>query len=357
MKITEGKLDYYLGELEECYFGYAKQESIKSKAASGGLVTLLSLYLLRERKIDGVVVTSVKTENGQLKAFNYIAKNEKEILAARGSIYMDFNYFNIISEIENFQGKLAIVALPCQIIFLKELMKKNKKLKEKIGYTIGLFCGHLSRPELIHQILKKNKIAIGEIEEFKFRTGHWRGEMKIKYKNKEEKKMDFKKFSVYQNLFFYSAEKCLYCCDHTSEKADISMGDIWSRKMKKNPTKHNAIITRNAFFDEILKQMEEKKLLYLKGVSKKEIFKAQKRSLFFHKHIKARQIVGKVYGYKIVSNPSKNNLARWNDIVASFFIMLNIKISKSSFFSKIIFIIPEKLLLLYLYFIKFFVNF
>ena len=91
MKITEGKLDYYLGELEECYFGYAKQESIKSKAASGGLVTLLSLYLLRERKIDGVVVTSVKTENGQLKAFNYIAKNEKEILAARGSIYMDFN--------------------------------------------------------------------------------------------------------------------------------------------------------------------------------------------------------------------------------------------------------------------------
>lgn len=351
------KMNYYLGKHKKCYFGYAVDENIRDGSASGGSVTAILLNLLAAGEIKGAVVAKTFIDGETVRASNFIATTPEQIMDARSSVYMDFDFFKILDDVKRFDGPVAIVSLPCQARVLRLLMEKDQELNRKIYCLVGLFCGHVSKPELINRVLAKNKIIISDIKKFIFRHGHWRGRSKIVFKDGTAKSMSFKKFSTYQNLFFCSAEKCLFCSDHTAEKADVSLGDIWNRKMKKQKIKRNAIIVRSDKMLVDFKKIISAGQLAVQEVDPAEIFQAQKRSLIYHKHINARSIVGKIFGYKIPFTQEKYNRWRPNDLLSAFFVFLNMKISQNEYGKKIVFMLPEKIWLPYLYFVKFLINF
>ena len=101
MKIKKGNIHYFLGNFENCYVGYSNEEKIRNGAASGGVVTAIVIYLLKKRRIDGVLVSQIEFNNGQINARPFIAKNEKEILDSRTSIYQ--NPLSVSSDVSNFQ--------------------------------------------------------------------------------------------------------------------------------------------------------------------------------------------------------------------------------------------------------------
>ena len=53
MKLTEEKLNYYLGDFVGCYYGYSANKDIRNNAASGGLVSTILVDLLEQNKING----------------------------------------------------------------------------------------------------------------------------------------------------------------------------------------------------------------------------------------------------------------------------------------------------------------
>ena len=59
--IIDGKL--ILGKYLNCYIGYANDSNVRFNSASGGLITALLLFALRERIIDGAIVTRMSKEN------------------------------------------------------------------------------------------------------------------------------------------------------------------------------------------------------------------------------------------------------------------------------------------------------
>jgi coenzyme F420-reducing hydrogenase beta subunit len=340
---------YYLGNSINTRIGYSNNEKIRKDCASGGIVTSILIYLLESKQIDGAFVTKTQITNNGLEAIKYIAKTREEILESRTSIYFDTQFFKHIETIKNFKGKLAIVGLPCEIKYLRERQKWDENFKN-IQVTIGLFCGHASKKELIETVLKQKNIKTADIKKITFRKGHWRGQTHIELNNGKEITFPFSHFSLYQNLFFLSENKCLYCNDHTSEMADISCGDIWDLKFKKTPIKHSAIITRTENGEKFIENMLKLNIISSFNVSEKKIYKAQKRSLLYHKHIKARSIVGKLFGFKIPY--SKKEISRPWDYIAAFIVLINHRISESKFGKKFIFKIPKPILKIYLYIFK-----
>jgi len=354
----KGVLDYnnpekYIGNFKKMYIGYANNKDIREGAGSGGIISSILIYLLKKGEIDGALVSKQTMIDGKIGVKTFIARNAEEILDCRTSIYMDFPIKKHLKDMLEFKGRIAIVALPCFLKTLKKLEKENAGLKEKIPYRISLFCSGNNTGKLIKKILSKNRIKLPEVERIIFRKGHWRGMTHLLMKDGSEKIISYMhNIGTYRNLYYYSLPKCFSCQDHFGFYSDISCGDFWLSEMKNNPIKHTSIITRNEKTDNLLNEMAHNNIIKLQAVSAREILKSQKRALVFKfNSAYARKRVGRFFGFECTAADLEKS--KWNHYIAAFLIALNMKLYKS----KLIDFIPNKLLFVYMCFLRSLISF
>lgn len=357
MKLTQENQEYLLGPLVDCYLGYSNDESIRHSSASGGAVTNILYYLIKNGIIDGALVCRQTIAENRIDYEIRIITNPQEILNFSGSVYFDVPILSAVDQIRDFNGRLAIVGLPCHIRAISGMCKRDEELSKKIALKIGLFCGHNSRRELLLDVLRKKKISESDIDKVIFRRGHWRGKTHVYLKSGEKLVFPFQHFSIYQNLHFDSLRKCIYCTDHTAEHSDISCGDAWLTYLKKDPIKHSIILTRNDTGDKCMKELRREGELYLMKIEPEIVYKSQKRSLIYHKSIEARSKVGRRLGINLSYSVKYKNTARWNDYIAALIALLNIKLSYNARLRRLIFLTPRWLLYPYLFLFKILTNF
>lgn len=356
MKFTKDVENKYLGFVDNAYILYCSDEEVRQGAASGGAVSAILVYLLEKGHIDGAVVTRVKCGEKGIENETFLAKNREEILSAQTSKYTDTSLVRQCRKLlANDNAKVAVVALPCHTSALRRLMQKDARLADQIKYIITLFCGHSCQNYLLDSVLRRKGICPGEVSEFAFRRGHWRGNMQGKLRNGERFSFPFKDFSYYHNLNFFCLNKCLQCHDHTGYESDFSAGDTWLREMKSDSIKHTIVISRNKRSTQIIKQMMEEGVLAGNETDTATVFRAQRRALIYHYNVTARSIVGKKYGIKI--KDTVNARVRWNDWLAAHIIIINHKLSNNENVRDKIFKVPRFIIFIYFLFLKFLQNF
>jgi coenzyme F420-reducing hydrogenase beta subunit len=352
------KEQYYLGKIKDVFIGYASDPSIREGAASGGIVSALLIYLLDNNVIDGTLVSRTVIKEGTLESETFIAKTREQILSCRSSIYFEFNPINpkTIGKMIKFNGRIAVVGLPCDLRILKEFCAKDEALSKKIVLTIGLFCGHNSKKELIFRVLAKKDISIEDMKSLVFRKGRWRGQTHIMLKDGTTLTFPFQHFSTYQNIYILSADKCISCSDHTSEEADIATGDIWISAMKEEPIKHSIFLSRNEKGSKILSEAIKNNILVAKSADAKTVFLSNKRSLIYHKAISARARISSLFGKKIKVTGNEPK-ARWNELVAVFMVIALAKLCVSERGKNFVFTLPQLIIWGYLVIFKLLTNF
>jgi len=345
----------YLGHPRKCFLGYSTNQEYRKNAASGGVATTLLSHLLEEDIIDGALVSQLVFKDQDYQVRSFIASSKKELLNCQSSIYIDFNLPEAFQEIFEREGKYAVVALPCQIRILHKLMEENPELKKKIKLVVGLFCGHTDRPQTLDLFLEKKSIDKGKVEEFTFRKGHWRGRLHIKTREKELA-VNYHEYGVLHNMWYFTPQKCLYCSDHTSELADISLGDAWLSEMKENPIKNNLILTRTVTGEKTFTELIRRNLVQADEIDCEKAFQAQKRIL----HLKKRGLNARLRIMDFFNLPkgSENNFNPLpNDYISSSIILLNQKVGKNRLIQKIIIVLPWQIHYLYLLLLSFLINY
>lgn len=248
------------------------------------------------------------------------------------------------------------MGLPCDLRKLQKICHKDRALAEKIELTIGLFCGHNSKKELMERVLHTKKIPLENVENICFRKGLWRGQTHVMLKNGREITFPFKHFSTYQNMHILSAEKCFYCADHTAETADIAAGDIWVSEMKKQPIKHSVFISRTERGDAHLLGAINDRTITCEGIDIERVFQSNKRALIYHKAIRARALVGRIAGKKLYIK-GKYPKARWNEILAAVLVAVVWKVCRWKRGRDLIFALPRGIVWCYLVVFKILTNF
>ena len=341
----------YVGSYRASYFGYSLIDSIRQNAASGGVVSTLLIDAFREKKIDGALLIRTPVVGGSVEHEFFIAKNEEEVSQAQGSKYIATLFsFKAIPMIREFEGRLAVVCLPCDALILHRTRIAEPEVDAKIALVITLFCGHNSEKDLTDLVLRKLNKENKPISAYRYRFGHWRGNLKLDYVDGNSIIKPFSYFSDYQNLFFFAQKKCLLCGDQTGFDSDIAIGDIWSLKMKKNPIKHNAILVRTEIGEEAIQGLIARDLAKIIPVDISELCAGQSRSLPLHASVNARIWAAKKFGmnFKPVSDEKPTLLEKAIALV----ILFNFSISHSKKWSGIISHLPKFIIKLYLYAFK-----
>jgi coenzyme F420-reducing hydrogenase beta subunit len=312
--------------------------------------------MLKNKLIDGAFVSRQEMVDGKVSGRSFIATTEKEIKESATSIYVDFPLVKYFKDLLDFNGKVAVVMLPCQMEALGKFIEKNPNLREKVVLKICLFCSGNAPEILIRKIFDKNKVNFDEIEKVYFRKGFWRGKTHIALKDGSIRQFSYLyNICTYKNLYYHILPRCLACSDHFGYSADMSCGDVWLKEMKSNHVKHTGVVIRNDKTDAIINQMISKKEIYAEELSPKKMLMSQKRALNFKFYTsKPRRMLGKFFGIEYKGSLSEKYNIR--HFLAAFLILLNIKAANNRFFSKIIFALPRRLSFIYMGLIRILLN-
>ena len=345
------KIEKYVGNVTDAWLTYSTDEEIQQKAASGGTITGLLLHLLETGEIDGTLVCASYVECKEVKTRYLIAKNRADLLKSQDSKYIDTDFAHeAIPLIKQFKGKLALVLLPCDLALITRLTQNDEDLNTKIVFKISLFCGHVSSPELTKLIVRKIKPAGTSLIDFRYRSGHWRGNIVATFENGKTIEKPSSYFKDYQNLYFFCARKCLHCADQTGYTSDISVGDVWLFSMKDNPIKHNALLIRTPAGKDLISNALESESIAGKQVPIDVVCDAQSHSLLIHHNVTARKLAGKLFKMNIAD--PVNDKVRLIDFLVALVVISNYRLSNSNQGWKIISKLPKQVVKGYLYFLR-----
>jgi len=320
---SEEQINKFIGPYNGSFFTYSTDHLVRSNAASGGTVTSILEGLLNRGEIDAAVVCVLEIVDGKVEANFRLARTHEELLEAQGSKYISTRFSSQAMElIRDFEGKLAVVCLPCDAKLLRIATEKSPALKEKVVCVITLFCAHLSSPALTQLVVDRLRPESDAIlSDFRYSSGHWRGRLLAEFDSGQVVSKKKSYFSKYQNLYYFCETKCIHCYDHIGYFGDIACGDIWLQRMKSEPIKHSAVITKTERGLRILQDTKKDGLLFIKPQPVEMIVEAQSHSFKIHYNISARAEAGEKLGLKI--KDEVNEKVRWSDYQVARIILKN----------------------------------
>jgi coenzyme F420-reducing hydrogenase beta subunit len=219
-------IGHYLG----LYAGYAKE--FRATGSSGAIATWSLSTLLSEGAIDAAFC--VTAAEGELEThFEYrVCESAEEIRRAARTRYYPAKLDRIIDYALSHEGRYALVALPCSIKALRLSQLANPILKERIVFTVGIFCGGLKTRYYTDYLAASAGCN---------HTNTCKPEYRIK--NPDSSADDYAfgcqdtngnthtiRMKVLGDMWgtgLFKPNACDYCDDLASELADLSVGDAW----------------------------------------------------------------------------------------------------------------------------------
>lgn len=202
-------------------------ESIRIASSSGGIFSLLALYILQKK---GVVYGAAFDKKFTL--CHQSAENEESLAKLRGSKYLQSSMNNTFQEIKQLlsAGRLVLFSgTPCQVAGLHAFLGKPHPHL----LSVDMICHGVPSPKVWSEYLQEN-VDLSEIKTINFRNKNsgWRNYHLL---IQNEKNQDLLFENQRDSLFLKGFIRNLYlrpsCADCSFKKgnsaSDITLGDFW----------------------------------------------------------------------------------------------------------------------------------
>ncbi len=211
------------GRSRGAYAAFAKDNDLRKKASSGGVITALAVFLLESGTVDGIIHVKADEKQPTLTVCR-VSTTREEIEEGCGSRYSISSPWLELSEMIEPGKKYAAIGKPCDIKALRRL-KEAKGSYSNIIYLLSFFCAGLPSKQANERLLQE----LGCVEECKsltYRGNGWPGYATATGKSGKEYTMEYSKAwggILGRNVHPY----CRVCFDGIGEAADIACGDGW----------------------------------------------------------------------------------------------------------------------------------
>jgi coenzyme F420 hydrogenase subunit beta len=303
-----------LGNMLNLFVGHASQRGVRSRGASGGVITAVLKYLLETGKIDGAIVL-VMDETTPWVSKPIIARSVEEIEAAAQSKYSLSPVNTILSQLAEIEGRFAYVGLPCQVHSLRKLQAAGHAATLKIEYVIGSYCGNILHFDAVRSFLRNNGVeSVEEVADLQYRAGEWPGQMQVTLRSGEV--IALKKFYANYLIPFFMVDRCTMCTDLANEFADIACGDAWSPVYEERGKGWSLVMGRTKRGAGLLEEMADGGYLSLQGLEEQAAIGMHSHMLDFKKRgsflrmerREKRGVSVPDYGFKAVGIPWQRRL-------------------------------------------------
>jgi coenzyme F420 hydrogenase subunit beta len=214
----QGYQDIELGPLHRILMARAADSGVREKAQTGGVVSALMSFALKEGVIDAAVLT--QRDSSHLPA-GFVAGEPEEILNCAGSSYVAGPTLEALNKgpLEG-KKKIGLVGVPCQVLALGKMKNSDLETRtpiDRVSLVIGLFCtwALAYRPFLAHL---RERLDGAEITKLDITPPP---ERLLKVYS-ETTTVDI----PIDDIRSFIRPTCGVCMDMTSELSDLSVGTV-----------------------------------------------------------------------------------------------------------------------------------
>lgn len=266
--------DPWVGRMRSAYVGYVAEDGFRARGSSGGLVSWVAEELMRRGLVDGVAhVVASEDPQEEGRFFRYrISRTDAEIRQGAKSRYYPVELSEVVREIRATPGRYAVVGVPCFIKALRLLCRQDAVLRERVAFTLGLFCGHMKSARMIESFAWQMGVRVEEVQRAEFRikdpsrpASTYTAQLTLldgRVVKRDWWNMPDGDWGA--GFFQYSA--CNFCDDVVGETADISFGDAWVEPYSSDGNGTNVVVIRSGTVDEVVAEAMQEGRLKLEPV-------------------------------------------------------------------------------------------
>jgi coenzyme F420-reducing hydrogenase beta subunit len=252
--------DPFIGRFQTAYVGYVAEGNFREWGSSGGMVSWVATELLRKGLVDGVahVVATINPQE-EKRFFRYqISRTEDEIRAGAKSRYYPVELSEVIKTIRSVPGRYAVVGIPCFIKALHLLRAEDAVLRERVVFTLGLFCGHMKSARLVESFAWQMGVSVEEIVRVDYRLknpdrpANWYTTHFTLRDGRTVWKDWWHLVDGDWGAGFFQNSACNFCDDVVAETADISFGDAWAEPYSSDGRGTNVVVVRSPILQSLI---------------------------------------------------------------------------------------------------------
>lgn len=251
-------VDPLVGRYLTAYVGYAAP-SFRDEGSSGGITTWVLTELLRRELVDGVAHVVATDPQGDGRFFRYrIARTEDEVRAGAKSRYYPVELTDALETICSEPGRYAVTGVPCFVKAVQLLRREDPLVRERVAFTVGLFCGHMKSARFVESLAWQLGVAVDDVAGVDFRRkdpsrpANWyRASLTLRDGRVVEQDWWHLADGDWGAGFFQNAA-CDACDDVVAETADISLGDAWVEPYSSDGLGTNVVLVRSTVLQELV---------------------------------------------------------------------------------------------------------
>lgn len=275
------------------YVAKSNDDTVRYNAASGGVISSLIVFLIKQKYIDGAICVK-QDENNPLENKTIVAISELEVLQASGSRYSPVSNCKVLKNILHDNKKYAFIGKPCEIDAINEMQKYLPELRRKIKLKVSLMCACTPSRKGTLKILQELKIEPSKVTKLSYRGNGWPGSFRVETKDGHQYCIPY--LQVWNNcLSKYSCLRCMVCDDPLGNGADITVGDAWDQELLQNSIGLSAVIVRTESGRKCMDMAIENNVVSVQKVSADDIIRFQKSLIS-----KTENSISNILAYNIV---------------------------------------------------------
>lgn len=272
-----------VGRFASAYVGHVATNGFRDRGSSGGMVSWVLSKLMDRGLIDGAAhVVPVENPQEEARFFRYrISRTQDEVKEGAKSRYYPVEASEVLKTIHETPGRYAIVGVPCFIKAIQLLRREDPILRERIVFTLGLFCGHMKSAGFVESVAMQMGTSLDKVKAIEFRVKDETRPASTYTAGLALTDGTFLKRDWW-NLVdgdwgsgFFQYEACNYCDDVIAETADVSFGDAWVEPYTSDGRGTNVVVVRSKIVEELVRNAINDKKLDLKPVDEEFIVNTQ----------------------------------------------------------------------------------
>ncbi|WBY02067.1 Coenzyme F420 hydrogenase/dehydrogenase, beta subunit C-terminal domain [Ramlibacter tataouinensis] len=246
-------VDPLVGRYESAFVGSVAEGHFRAQGSSGGMVSWVATELLRRGLVDAVahvVPTADPAADGRF--FRYrLSRTPAQLAAGAKSRYYPVELSQVLEEIRATPGRYAVVGIPCFTKAVQLLRRHDPLMRDRIRFTLGLFCGHMKSARLLDSFAWQLSVDPAEVVGVEYRL-----KSPDRPANWYTAQLRLRDGRLVQRDWFHLAEgdwgsgffqngACNFCDDVVVETADISFGDAWVEPYAQDGRGTNVVLVRS----------------------------------------------------------------------------------------------------------------
>jgi coenzyme F420 hydrogenase subunit beta len=217
--------DDAFGYSQGMWRGWATDPEVRFKAATGGGLSALAIYLLQTKQVD--FVAHIRSpEDAPLRNVPHVSVTRDDVIAGMGSRYGPVApLLNLVQHLE--KGRpFAVIAKPCDVSAIRNLAKRDPRVGRYVKYLLSISCGGEPDLHFTWRLMNFFPVKEGELALMRYRGHGCPGPTRFETK-------DGRAYNAAYNdgwgdkKNWHLQFRCKMCMDPVGEQADVIVYDVW----------------------------------------------------------------------------------------------------------------------------------